>query len=318
MSKKKPDFEYEKTFEYKFNKWLSGTEDPYLGHVEMKKQRRRKTDSATIRERMRDHHRNQERVYDVSDNKILLSFDKIYRAIACLFCVLLLTMLVWTVSFLPPIGAADKAVNNEVPQRYIESGLKETGAVNFVTGMILDYRAFDTLGESNVLFCATITVLILLQLSGEKKKHFDEDMLFEPYDDPILRASSRILVPIIMLFGIYVVLNGHLSPGGGFSGGAIIGSGLILYQNAFGFKHARKLFNEKTYKRVSAAALLTYCLCKTYSFFTGANHLDSHIPLGIPGHILSSGLILILNICVGMVVACTMYTFYVMFRRGDF
>lgn len=318
MSRRKPDFEYENTFSYKFNKWLSGTEDPYVGKVEMKKQRVKRTDEATIQERLRERHDMKEKVYDASENKMLVSFEKVYRVTAVLFCIILLVLLVVNVSFLPPIGAADKAVNNEVPERYIESGLQETGAVNFVTGMILDYRAFDTLGESNVLFCATITVLILLQLSDKKKRQIDESMLFEPHDDPILRMTARILVPVIMLFGIYVVLNGHISPGGGFSGGAIIGSGLILYQNAFGFKQAARIFNEKTYKTISAAALLTYCLCKTYSFFTGANHLDSHIPLGVPGHILSSGLILILNICVGMVVACTMYTFYVMFRKGDF
>lgn len=318
MSKRKPDFEYETTLSYKFNKWLSGEEDPYVGKVEMKKQRRKKTDDATIQERMRERSSQKEKIYVASENKILFNFDKIYRVIAVLFCVFLLFMLIWNVSYLPPIGEADKAVNNEVPERYIESGLQETGAVNFVTGMILDYRAFDTLGESNVLFCATITVLILLQIADKKKKGIDEEALFDPHEDPILRASARILVPVIILFGVYVVLNGHLSPGGGFSGGAIIGSGLILYQNAFGFKQAEKLFNEKTYKTISACALLTYCLCKMYSFFTGANHLDSHIPLGIPGHILSSGLILILNICVGMVVACTMYTFYVMFRKGDF
>lgn len=318
MSKRKPDFEYEKSFSYKFNKWLSGSEDPYVGHVEMKKQRRRKTDEATIQERMRDRHAIQQKVYDVNENKMIINFEKLYKVVAALFCVILLVLLIWTVSYIPPIGEPNRAVNNEVPERYIESGLAETGAVNFVTGMILDYRAFDTLGESNVLFCATITVLILLQLADTKEKSFDESMLFEPHDDPILRMSARILVPIIMLFGVYVVLNGHISPGGGFSGGAIIGAGLILYQNAFGFKQAKRIFNEKTYKTISASALLTYCLCKTYSFFTGANHLDSHIPLGIPGHILSSGLILILNICVGMVVACTMYTFYVMFRKGDF
>ena len=318
MSKRKPDFEYEKSFSYKFNKWLSGSEDPYVGHVEMKKQRRRKTDEATIQERMRDRHAIQQKVYDVNENKMIINFEKLYKVVAALFCVILLVLLIWTVSYIPPIGEPNRAVNNEVPERYIESGLAETGAVNFVTGMILDYRAFDTLGESNVLFCATITVLILLQLADTKEKSFDESMLFEPHDDPILRMSARILVPIIMLFGVYVVLNGHISPGGGFSGGAIIGAGLILYQNAFGFKQAKRIFNEKTYKTISASALLTYCLCKTYSFFTGANHLNSHIPLGIPGHILSSGLILILNICVGMVVACTMYTFYVMFRKGDF
>lgn len=318
MSKKKLDFEYENTFSYKFNKWLSGQEDPYVGKVEIKKQRQKKSDEASIKERMRDHSSQREMIYADTDNKILRNFDKLYRVIAIFFCVFLLIMLIWNVSYLPPIGEADKAVNNEVPERYIESGLKETGAVNFVTGMILDYRAFDTLGESNVLFCATITVLILLQIADKKKKSIDEEALFDPHEDPILRTSARILVPVIILFGVYVVLNGHISPGGGFSGGAIIGSGLILYQNAFGFEQAEKLFNEKVYKTVSACALLTYCLCKTYSFFTGANHLDSHIPLGSAGHILSSGLILILNICVGMVVACTMYTFYVMFRKGDF
>jgi len=317
LSRQKSDLEYENTISYKFNKWLSGTEDPYLGKVEMKEQHRRKTNKATIRERMRERNELKEKVYNLEENKIIVNFDKLYKVVAAVFCIVLLLMLVWNVSYLPPIGAADKAVNNEVPQRYIESGLQETGAVNFVTGMILDYRAFDTLGESNVLFCATITVLILLQVTDKKKK-FDEVMIFEPHYDVILMASARILVPIIMLFGVYVVLNGHLSPGGGFSGGAIIGSGLILYQNAFGFKKAKAVFNAKTYKTISAGALLTYCLCKTYSFYTGANHLDSHIPLGIPGHILSSGLILILNICVGMVVACTMYTFYVMFRKGDF
>lgn len=317
MSKRKADFEYEKSFSYKFNTWLSGTEDPYVGKVEMKKQHHRKTDEATIQERMREHHKLREEVYDV-DNKMVVSFNKLYKVFAIIFCIFLFLLLAWNVSYLPPLGAADKAVNNEVPKRYIESGIEETGAINFVTGMILDYRAFDTLGESNVLFCATITVLILLQITDKKKKKTDEDMIFEPHDDPILKLSAKVLVPVIMIFGVYVILNGHLSPGGGFSGGAIIGAGLILYQNAFGFSKAKLIFNEKTYKSISACALLTYCLCKTYSFFTGANHLDSHIPLGIPGHILSSGLILILNICVGMVVACTMYTFYVMFRRGDF
>ncbi len=78
------------------------------------------------------------------------------------------------------------------------------------------------------------------------------------------------------------------------------------------------MFTEKTYKVVSCLALTFYCLVKSYSFFTGANHIDSRIPLGNAGHILSSGLILPLNICVGLVVACTMYTYYVMFRKGDF
>jgi multicomponent Na+:H+ antiporter subunit B len=123
---------------------------------------------------------------------------------------------------------------------------------------------------------------------------------------------------MIVIFGIYVILCGHLGPGGGFSGGAVIGAGLILYLNAFGFKKTERFFTQKTYKRMSFGALACYCLAKSYSFYTGANHIESVIPLGTPGAILSSGLILILNICVGIVVAGTMYTFYVMFRKGAY
>ena len=95
-----------------------------------------------------------------------------------------------------------------------------------------------------------------------------------------------------------------------------MGAGLILYLNAFGFAKTEKFFTAKTYKVMSFAALACYSLAKSYSFYTGANHIESVIPLGTPGAILSSGLILILNICVGVVVAGTMYTFYCMFRKG--
>ena len=70
--------------------------------------------------------------------------------------------------------------------------------------------------------------------------------------------------------------------------------------------------------RCSFCALAFYSLAKSYSFFMGANHLDSHIPLGTPGDILSAGLILPLNIAVGAVVAWTMYSFYTLFRKGAF
>ena len=97
-----------------------------------------------------------------------------------------------------------------------------------------------------------------------------------------------------------------------------MGAGLILYLNAFGFKKTERFFTVKTYKWICFFSLSFYALAKSYSFFTGANHLESKIPLGEAGAILSSGLILPLNICVGLVVACTMYTFYVMFRKGGF
>ena len=76
-----------------------------------------------------------------------------------------------------------------------------------------------------------------------------------------------------------MILNGHLSPGGGFSGGAIIGAGLILYLTAFGFEKAEKMFTEKPIKAVCFVALTFYCLAKSYSFFTGANSFGQSYPI---------------------------------------
>lgn len=321
MSRKVPNEQYEKTLSYKLKQWLSGEKDLLLDSVEMQPQKPFLEDKNTVQKRTAEKKRRFEQIYDLKRNKELRVFHGFYRAFSVVFCVFLVCMLLLAVSELPTFGNPDNPVNNEVAERYIESGLQETGAVNIVTGMILDYRAFDTLGESHVLFIATCTVLILLRNDEEKKKGGKapaSDRLHEPKNDVILQTVARILVPPIFVFGIYIILGGHLGPGGGFSGGAVIGAGLILYLNAFGFAKTERFFNEKTYKRLSFCALACYCLAKSYSFYTGANHIESVIPLGTPGAILSSGLILVLNICVGLVVAGTMYTFYVMFRKGAY
>lgn len=323
MSRKVPEEQYKKTRSYHLRQWLDGTKDPFLDTVEMKPQQEFKEDTTVARQRSEEKKKIYERVFDVEHNAEMRLFQKIYRLFSVLFCIGLVLVLLTGVSYLPTFGHAENPVNNEVPQRYIENGLQETGAVNIVTGMILDYRAFDTLGESHVLFIATCTVLILLRI--DKKKGKDSiaereanDRIYEPKNDVILQTVARILVPPIIIFGIYVILCGHLGPGGGFSGGAVIGAGLILYLNAFGFAKTERFFTAKTYKWMSFGALACYALAKSYSFYTGANEIHSVIPLGTPGAILSSGLILILNICVGIVVAGTMYTFYVMFRKGGY
>lgn len=319
MSRLRPELQNEKEH-FQFKTWLNGEKDPFLGEVEMKPQKLAEESDESKEERLQEEKKIREIIYDTEQNKELKIFENVYRVLCIVCCFVLISLLMITVSYLPPTGEADKPDNNEVAARYIESGLQETGAVNIVTGMILDYRAFDTFGESNVLFIATITVLILLRVDKKEKKESAavSDQIHEPANDVILQKAAGFLVPVIILFGIYVILNGHISPGGGFSGGAIIGAGLILHLNAFGFEKTGKFFTEKTHKWVCFFALSFYCLAKSYSFFTGANHLESHIPLGTAGDIISSGLILPLNICVGLVVACTMYTFYVIFRKGGF
>ena len=320
MSRKVPSEKYEKTVSYKLKSWLNGTKDPFIDTVEMKPQKEfisEEVDAIRIREK----EKRMAKVYDTIYKLEVKGFRKLYGIFSGLFCIFLVFMLLLAISYLPTYGHAENPVNNEVSERYIEKGLQETGAVNIVTGMILDYRAFDTLGESHVLFIATCTVLILLRKDRKDGGLLDaevSDRIYEPENDLILQMAAHFLVPPITIFGIYVILGGHLGPGGGFSGGAIIGAGLILYLNAFGFRKTERFFTEKTYKILSVCALGCYCLAKSYSFYTGANHIESVIPLGTPGAILSSGLILILNICVGIVVAGTMYTFFVMFRKGGY
>lgn len=320
MSRKLTNEEYEKTLSYKFSTWLSGSKDPYLGNVEMKAQKEISESELEKKQIKAEKFANKVRAYQLEKNKEIKGFNFLYRLFSVIFCVFLVVMLAIGVADLPPFGAASNPVNNEVSQRYIENGLQETGAVNIVTGMILDYRAFDTLGESHVLFIATCTVLILLRKDRKNDELDDEDRdrRLEPKNDVILQTAARFLVPLIVIFGIYIILCGHLGPGGGFSGGAVIGAGIILYVTAFGFEKTEKFFTAKTYKIMSFLALACYSASKCYSFYTGANHLHSIIPLGTAGNIISSGLILVLNICVGVVVSGTMYAFYCMFRKGDF
>ena len=299
----------------RFDTWLNTDPDRLNGMEEM----------AEIpyppRERIKEkRHELEERIdaQPVGDIKFLSRkfWHRVYTVFAVICCVIMTAVLLATVAELPRFGEFRETIN-ELTERYIVSGLKETGAVNIVAGIILDYRAFDTLGESFVLFCALNCVLILLRIdSGEDTHH--QELYFNLAHDDILRKSALFSIPIVFVYGIYVLLNGHLSPGGGFSGGAVIGAGIILLSIAYGERASGALISEKVFRTVCFCALAFYCVAKSYSFFTGANHLQSIIKPGTPGAILSGGLILPLNIAVGMVVSCTIYGMYRMFKKGRF
>ena len=239
-----------------------------------------------------------------------------YGVTAVVICLVMGFVLMSTVAAMPAFGSTDTPTLNEVSDRYLENGLEETGAVNAVAGMILDYRAFDTFGESTVLFAATMSVIFLT-----RSKHGKELAKKGPFagsnPDPIFQTVGKLVLPFIMLFGIYVVLNGHLSPGGGFSGGAILGGGLILASSVFGQDIMSEKVNATLTTGLSVGCLMAYAVMKGYSFFTGANHVGWEIPKGTPGNIISSGFILPLNICVGIIVACTMYTFFSLFSQAE-
>ena len=266
----------------------------------------------------------------ISENKDWRQINqKIYYLFCAAFVLLFVNVMLFMVSGLPEFASPDNPVANEVSEKYITDSVKDTGAVNAVAGMILDYRAFDTLGESCVLYAATICVLLLLSrtrqsYSKEAAGYLPADQIDlrkEPnplQDDDIIGVTFRVLIPVIILYGICVILNGHISPGGGFSGGAILSGALILYANAHGELAAETIIGRKLYNTLTCVALGTYCLVKGAVFFMGANGIHDPIPKGFPGTLLSGGIIPLLNICVGIVVSCTIYGVYLLFMRGGF
>lgn len=307
MSKIRKQSEYEKTFAYRFFRWLGGEKDAFVGNMEMRPQKEYVEEESTVLERMRDRRLAMSEVYDRTHNKELIFFDILYKALSIIFCIAIAFMLIYAISYLPSVGEEEKPTNNIVSETYIADGYKDTEAINVVTAMILSYRGFDTFGETNVLFIATCCVTIMLMVDKDKicEDKDSNDRKFEPKNDEILQIVAAIIVPVVFLFGIYSILNGSISPGGGFSGGAMIGAGMILYVAAFGFDKMEKFFNEKRFKIVRVAALTLYGCIIMYYILTGANGMESVIPQGELGEILSGG-----------VTACTIYALYAMFRRG--
>ena len=250
-------------------------------------------------------------------------FNVFFASVAVVSCVLLIGMLLFTISFLPRYGV-ENPESTMVVKRYVESGLQETGAVNIISGIILDYRAFDTLGESHVLFTALMCVTVLLRKDRKNMRTKYEDFYtirdekyHELYRESIMKMVATVLLPCLFLYGAYMLLNGQISPGGGFSGGAVLGSGLIICAAAFGFRSTDRVITKRAADLITFFSLGFYSFAKGYVFITGANGIENHIPKGTPGAILSGGLILPLDIAVGLVVACTMFGVYSLFRRGS-
>ncbi|MEG2176793.1 MAG: hydrogen gas-evolving membrane-bound hydrogenase subunit E [Oscillibacter sp.] len=236
-----------------------------------------------------------------------------YPFAAIFICLTLMAVLLTTVLHMPAFGQAGNPTNNEVPKHYLEHGAAETGSANAVSAMILSYRGFDTLGESCVLFLSVVCVTMLLQRDEKNTDERDlrrlrrEEALEQEHHDVILVQAAWILIPFIFLFAIYVLLHGEESPGGGFSGGTILSGGLILFASAFGFGRLGIFLNRRTYSGVRTFGLLLYALLYGAYIFIGAN--------GLPNYL--EGMALLIDLAVGLVVACTVYGFYALFARGE-
>lgn len=246
-----------------------------------------------------------------------------FHLMSVMACVVFSLVMLYTVSELPLFGEPTNPTDNELSARYIEQGMEEVGAANLVTNMILVYRGFDTYGESCVLFLAATCVIMLLGTDQNNTTAKDlriraEDAQIEREErSVILQGVVRFIMPLAMMFGLYILFNGHLSPGGGFAGGSVLGGTLILCDNAFGAQQVQRFFNEKIYRFVKIGALVLYAALICYTIFAGANGLPSVFGPGTAGRILSAGITMPINVAVGLEVACTMYSFYAFFSKGE-
>ncbi len=118
-------------------------------------------------------------------------------------------------------GASDTL--SPLATHYANNGAAEVGAPNLVTSIIVTYRGLDTLGEVTILFLvAAIVSFFLKRVKTEKEQSPKRE------SSEIIITASKLLVPVVMVLGVYVFVNGHLTPGGGFQGGAIIATSFVL------------------------------------------------------------------------------------------
>jgi len=177
----------------------------------------------------------------------------------------------------------------KVGSYYIDKGIDQTGAVNIVTSVVLNYRGFDTLGEVTVLFIATLGLgAILATVKRKTKREIVPSSL-------VLSTGCKFLFPFILLFGAYIFLHGHLTPGGGFQGGAIVASGFLLVY--LGCRERR--INEKGLKATESLAGLIFVIIGFLGLTMGGYFLFNFLPKGIPNTLLSGGIIPIIYIVIG-------------------
>ncbi len=136
----------------------------------------------------------------------------------------------------------------------------------------------------------------------------------------ILRALSKVLIPFILLFALYVQFHGDYGPGGGFQAGTIFGAGIILYSLIFGLPKARMVFRPRIMEFLIAFGVLLYGSVGIASILTGGNFLDySHLAHD-PVHGQHLGILLV-ELGVGITVASVMATIFFLFterrRRED-
>ncbi len=207
--------------------------------------------------------------------------------------VLLLTLSWCMMSVLRDVPFGADRLN--VSHRYLDKGPAETGAANIVTAIVVNYRGFDTLGEVTVLFASALGIALVLA-NGRKKQEESSPARATPTPPSlVVRTGVRILFPLILLFGAYIFVHGHLTPGGGFQGGAVIASAfLLLYLAGADFA------DRTTLGVAESLGGLVFVTVGFLGMTFGSGFLSNYLPVGTLNNLLSAGIIPIIYIAIGV------------------
>ena len=155
---------------------------------------------------------------------------------------------------------------------------------NIVNVILVDFRAFDTLGEITVLATAAIGVRgLLLFAASARSKQRDA---VRPVASPIFRTAARLLMPLLLLFSVFLLMRGHNQPGGGFVGGLVAAAAFALYALAFGVPRARQALLVQPLTLLGAGLLIALvsglpAVVRGQPFLT-ASWMSGPVSLGTP------------------------------------
>ena len=170
-----------------------------------------------------------------------------------------------------------------------------------VAATVFDYRAFDTLGEEMILFAAVCGCAALLRVL--RSEHAGEGAPGRPVPSFAARAMAAALVGPVTVLGVYVIVHGHLTPGGGFSGGVVVAGALLLaYAGGQGLRLRRvgSITLLEGTEALGAAGFLALALA---GLIAAGTLLKNFLALGTSGMLLSAGTIPVGNVAVGLEVA---------------
>ncbi len=203
-----------------------------------------------------------------------------HKPFAALFVVVITGgLLVYGTLDMPLFGSADAPIHNHVAPRYLNDSMQEIGIPNVVTSVLASYRAFDTFGEVVVIFTAGIGVLAML--FAHRRREEDEklaainDSMHEKH--LVIRIVTKMLIPFILLFALYVQFHGDYGPGGGFQAGVIFSSAIVLYAMLFGLSAARRVVNQGFIQLMAAFGVLCYGCVGIASLLNGGNFFDYNV-----------------------------------------